>query len=477
MVYDVIIIGAGVTGAFAARELSRYKVSVCLVDKEADVSCGTSKANSAVIHAGFDAKYGSLKAKLNLRGSKLMGQLAKELAVPYKEIGSLVLCFDINDMHKLQELKENGERNGVEGLTIFTGEQLHKLEPNISKMAIAALHAPTAGIICPYELTLAAAENAVENGAHIKLEREIKSIDFKDDRFILKTGFDELESRYVINAAGLFAGVISNMAGDAGIAINPRKGQYMLFDKAAGNRVNKVIFQLPSNKGKGILVTPTVDGNLLIGPDAEETDDREDLTTTQAGLKQVLEAAKASVPDLNVQEIITSFAGLRAGTSQGDFIIRASGINNKLIHAAGIESPGLTAAPAIGEMLVELLRAGGLALIPKTTFNPIRKTPVNFKKIDEFQLNALVKNKPAYGRIVCRCEKVTEGEVIACIHSVIGAKNLDGVKRRTRAGMGRCQGGFCTPRIVEILSRELGIPMDEVTKNGGGSKLLAGKIK
>ncbi len=477
MLYDVIIIGAGVTGAFAARELSRYDVSVCLIDREADVSSGTSKANSAIIHAGFDAKYGSLKAKLNVRGNRLMGQVARELAVPYKKTGSMVLCFDENDLHKLQELKENGERNGVEGLAIFTGERLNRLEPNISRMAVAALYAPTAGIICPYELTLAAAENAVENGVHIKLEREIKSIAFKDNRFILKTDFEELESRYVINAAGLFAGVISNMAGDTGITINPRKGQYMLFDKKAGNRVNKVIFQLPSNKGKGILVTPTVDGNLLIGPNAEEIDDKYDLVTSQSGLKQVLEAAKASVPDLDVQEVITSFAGLRAGTSQGDFIIRASDVNSRLIHAAGIESPGLTAAPAMGEMLVDLLKASGLALIPKKTFNPIRKRPVSFRDTDEAQLNALIKKEPAYGRIVCRCEKVTEGEVIACIHSVIGARNLDGVKRRTRAGMGRCQGGFCTPRIVEILSRELGIPMEEVTKKGGSSRLLAERIK
>lgn len=477
MVYDVIIIGAGVSGAFAARELSRYNVSVCLIDKEADVAVGTSKANSAIIHAGYDAKYGSLKARLNVRGNKLMDQITGELAVPYSKTGSLVLCFDESDMYKLYELKENGELNGVEDLRIMAADELQELEPNISKKAVAALYAPSAGIICPFELTLGAAENAVENGAHIKLECEVKDISFENNRFILKTNDGQLESRYLVNAAGLFADSISRMAGDSTFSIRPRKGENLLFDKKAGNIVNKVIFQLPSQKGKGVLVTPTVHGNLLAGPTAEEIDEKNELSTSQVGLAKVINAAKTSVPDLNIKEVITSFAGLRAGPSTGDFIIKASDINNKLIHAAGIESPGLTAAPAIGEMVVELLRENGLALTPKEDFIPIRKKPIRFTELDQNQIEETIKNDSRYGRIVCRCEKVTEGEVTACIHSVIGARNLDGVKRRTRSGAGRCQGGFCTPRVVEILSRELDIPMEEVTKNGGKSRLLIGKTK
>lgn len=477
MFYDVIIIGAGVSGAFIARELSRYNVSVCILDKEADVAVGTSKANSAIIHAGYDAKYGSLKARLNVRGNKLMGQITEELAVPYRQTGSLVLCFVESDIYKLHELKENGELNGVEGLKILKAEELQKLEPNISKNTVAALYAPSAGIICPFELTLGAAENAVENGVHIKLECDVKDISFENDRFILKTNDGQLESRYLVNAAGLFADTISQMAGDGTFSVKPRKGEYLLFDKKAGNCVNKVIFQLPSQMGKGILVTPTVHGNLLIGPTAEEIDHKNDLSTSQVGLANVIDAAKISLPGLKIKEVITSFSGLRAGPSTGDFIIKASDINNKLIHAAGIESPGLTAAPAIGEMVVELLKENGLVLTPKEDFNPIRKKPIRFTELDQNQVYEVIKNDSRYGRIVCRCEKVTEGEVAACIHSVIGARNLDGVKRRTRSGMGRCQGGFCTPRVVEILSRELSIPMEEVTKTGGISKLLVGKTK
>ncbi len=477
MVYDCIVIGAGVTGAFIARELSRYQLSVCLVEKGTDVAMGTSKANSAIVHAGFDAKPGTLKATLNVLGNELMEQICNELNVPFKRIGSLVLAFHEDDVLKLQALKTQGQENGVKGLEIFTKEQLDKIEPNLSPDVVSALHAPSAGIVCPYELTLHAAENAVENGVELRLDSEVHSIVFSENNFIVTTNTEELKCRYLVNAAGLSSDAIARMAGDHSFSIHPRRGEYMLYDRKMGGMAGKVIFQLPSNKGKGILVTPTVDGNLLIGPNAEEITDKEDMTTTENGLNEVLESARKSVPALSKRDIITSFAGLRAGTTEGDFIVRESIANSKLIHAAGIESPGLTAAPAIGVMVVRILAKNGLELKPKTNFNPVRKSVIRFREMDPNTLNALVKENPSYGRIVCRCESVTEAEVINSIHSTIGARDLDGVKRRTRAGMGRCQGGFCSGRIVEILSRELDIPMEDVTKSGGKSRILAGRTK
>ncbi len=477
MVYDCIVIGAGVTGAFTARELSKYQLSVCLVEKETDVAMGTSKANSAIVHAGFDAKPGTLKAKLNVLGNELMEQTCSDLGVPFKRIGSLVLAFNENEVLKLHALKDQGQKNGVKGLEILTKEQLDKMEPSLSPDVTSALHAPSAGIVCPYELTLHAAENAADNGVELRLGCEVQSIVFSDNTFIVTTNTEELKCRYLVNAAGLYSDVIARMAGDHSFSINPRRGEYMLYDRKMGETVGKVIFQLPSNKGKGILVTPTVDGNLLIGPNAEEINDKQDIDTTESGLNEVLENARKSVPSLSKKDIITSFAGLRAGTTEGDFIVRESTVNSKLIHTAGIESPGLTAAPAIGVLTAQILAKNGLDLKLKSNFNPIRKSVKKFREMDPNTLNAMVKDNPSYGRIVCRCESVTEAEVINSIHSTIGARDLDGVKRRTRAGMGRCQGGFCSGRIVEILSRELDIPMEDVTKSGGRSGILEGRTK
>lgn len=475
--YDVIIIGAGVAGAFIARELSRYDVKTSLVEKETDVSMGTSKGNSAIIHAGFDAKPGTFKAKLNVRGSRLMGRIAEELDVPFKQVGSLVLCFSESDLPRLYELEERGRNNGVEGLEIVSGDRLRDMEPNISPATVAALHAPSAGIISPFELTLKAAENAVENGAELKLGCEVTGISFKGGHFHLSTPAGVLESRYLVNAAGLYADEISRMAGDDSFTVSPRKGEYILYDKKLGNLVNKVVFQLPTDKGKGVLVTPTVHGNLLIGPNADEISDKADTSTTEKGLAEIMREAIKTAPSLNRTDIITAFAGLRAGTESGDFIIKASEVNNRLIHAAGIESPGLSAAPAIGELVAELLKENGLAMRKKTDFNPVSKHIKRFREMDAKELNEMIKTDPSFGRIVCRCERVTEGEVAESIRSTIGATDLDGVKRRTRAGMGRCQGGFCSCRVVEILSRELEIPMEEITKAGGKSRVLAAKIK
>ncbi|WP_331619443.1 NAD(P)/FAD-dependent oxidoreductase [Vallitalea guaymasensis] len=477
MIYDISIIGAGVTGSLIARQLSKYNLKVCLLEKESDVAMGTSKANSAIVHAGYDAKPGSLKAKLNVRGNEMMGDIAKELYVPFKRIGSFVIAFDEDDMEQIKTLYDYGIKNNVPDMKILTKEEVREMEPNMSDEVIGALHAPTAGIVCPYELTLAAAENAVDNGVELILDCAIKDINKVDDNFELDTTRGKIVSKYVINAAGLFSDDISAMAGDDSFKINPRKGEYLLLDKRQGNVVNKVIFQPPTVMGKGILVTPTVDGNLLLGPTAENILDKDDISTTSIGLDTVIKGAVKSIPSVNTRDVITSFAGLRASSSVGDFVIEKSQKVDGLINVAGIESPGLSAAPAISEYVIEILKSMDIELKEKDDYISTRKPVYRFREMDESERNELIKKDPLYGNIICRCETITEGEIVDCIHRSIGASNLDAVKRRTRAGMGRCQGGFCTPRVVDIIARELNIPKEQVTKMGGKSKVLVGKTK
>lgn len=475
MVYDVAVIGAGVTGAFAARELSRYDVKVCLLDKEADVAMGTTKANSAIVHAGYDAVNGTLKSILNVRGNALMEQVTRELGVPYCRIGSLVLAFSEQDIGTIEKLYENGIRNGVPGLELLSAEEAIRKEPNISREVKGALFAPTAGIVCPYELAIGAVENAVDNGVRLELECEVLSIRKIEDGFVLQTTKGDIQAAFVVNASGLQGDLISEMVQDKYFEIHPRKGEYLLLDKSCGNTVNTVIFQPPTEMGKGILVTPTVDGNLLAGPTALDVPSRDDFSTTAPGVRQLIEGARKSIPGMEFRDVITSFAGLRATPDTGDFVIEASLTTRGFVNAAGIDSPGLTAAPAIGEYILSILEQQGLVLQQKSGFNPIRKPVVRFRELRDAEKGELIRENPMYGNIICRCETVTEGEIVDSIRRPAGARNLDAIKRRTRAGMGRCQGGFCTPRLVAILSRELGIPAEEVTKKGKGSNILLGK--
>jgi len=474
MIYDVAVIGAGVVGGFIARELSRYQLDVCLIEKEADVSVGSSKANSGIVHAGYDAKYGSLKACLNVRGNDLMEIAALELAVPFKRTGSLVLAFDERDAAELAQLYQNGIKNGIKGLELLNGEQAARMEPNISDRVVGALHAPSAGIVCPYELTVGAVENAADNGVELMLETMVKDIGEVTGGFLIETEKSEIAARFIINSAGLYSDSIAAMVGEAGFTIRPRKGEYLLLDKSQGKMVNKVIFQTPSEAGKGVLVAPTADGNLLIGPNATDINDKGDTDTTESGLRQVLESALKSVPSIRTVDVITSFAGLRATPSTGDFIIGPTGTKG-FINAAGIESPGLTAAPAIAEYVLKILESEGLELKEKENYNPYRKPVIRFRELSDAERHRLIMANPMYGNIVCRCEMVTEGEIVDSIRRSAGARSLDAVKRRTRSGMGRCQGGFCTPRLAAILARELGISPEEITKKGGRSKLLLGR--
>lgn len=473
--FDVIIIGAGVIGCAAARELSRYHMNICVLEKSEDVACGTTKANSAIIHAGFDANPGSLKAYLNVKGNAMFDNLAKELDFPFKRIGSLVLCFEKNDIYKLEKLKEQGIKNGVSGIEILSGEEARKLEPSLSDQVAAALFAPSGGITCPYEMTIAYAENAYTNGVEFKFDTEVTGISKNKDYFAVNTNKGEFHTRVLINAAGVFADNINNMVCSRKLHIIPRKGQYCLFDKSAGKTVSHTIFQLPTNMGKGVLATPTVDGNLLIGPTAEDIQDKLDINTTVSAMEELIAKAEKSIKAIPMNQIITSFSGLRAHEDKDDFTISEADEDN-FFNAAGIESPGLSSAPAIAEMLRDMV-AGKLKPELKESFNPIRKGIPKFREMNNEEREKLIAENPEYGKIICRCETVTEGEIVNAIKRPLGAKSIDGIKRRTRAGMGRCQSGFCLPKVVSILARELGVPPTEITKFGGRSQLLIGKNK
>lgn len=472
---DVIIIGGGVSGCSIARFLGRYRADVLLVEKEEDVCCGTSKANSAIVHAGFDAEPGSRMAELNVRGSRMMPQLAEELDFPYEQCGSLVVCLDEEDRPALQALYERGVRNGVEGLRILEREELHRLEPNLSEQAVAALYAPTGAIVCPFELTYALAENAAANGVEFRFDTRIERICRIEGGWRLVTaGGEELEARVVINAAGVYADALHNQVCEERLEIVPRRGSYLLLDHAAGEYVHHTIFQLPGKYGKGVLVTPTVHGNLLVGPTANDIGDKADVSTTAEELEEIRIKAELAVREIPWRQTITSFAGLRAHEKRHDFTLQESAPG--FIDCAGIESPGLSASPAIGLVTAELA-AGILSLEKKDDFQARRKGLMHPQELPEEEYRRLIAENPSYGTVICRCERVTEGEILDAIHRTPGARSLDGVKRRTRAGMGRCQGGFCGPRVMEILSRELGIPMERVTKAGAGSEWIVGRNK
>ena len=471
--YDVVIIGAGVSGSASARELSRYKLNVCVVEKEEDVCCGTSKANSAIVHAGFDAEAGSLMAKLNVEGSQMMEGLSKELDFHYKNNGSLVVCLHEEEKPNLQDLYDRGVKNGVKDLRIIDREELVALEPNISDEAVAALYAPTGGIVCPFGMNIAFAENAATNGVEFKFDTEVTGLEKKDGSWVIKTSQGDIETKYVVNAAGVYADKFHNMVSGKKLHITPRRGDYCLLVGSTEGFVTHTIFQLPSKFGKGVLVTPTVHGNTLIGPTAIDIENKEGTNTTQEGIDELINKAGTTVKGLPIRQVITSFAGLRAHEDGHEFYIGELEDAKGFIDCAGIESPGLSSAPAIGKMVAEIVKD-----LTNAEENPnfvgTRKGILDPKTLSNEERAELIKKDPAYGNIICRCEMITEGEIIDAIKRPLGAKSLDGVKRRTRAGMGRCQSGFCSPRTIEILARERGVDPAEITKAGGDSKIIVG---
>lgn len=478
--YDVIVIGAGVSGCAIAGQLARKDRRIAVLEKETDVCEGTSKANSGIVHAGYDAQPGTLKAKLNVRGNELMEIWAKELDFPFLRNGSLVLCFEEEGRAKLEELKERGIANGVKGLEILTPEQVWEKEPNISKNIVAALYAPTGGIVCPFGLNIALAENAAENGVEFYLGCEVTKVEPGETGYTVTAGENTFCAPVVVNAAGVYADVIHNMISEEKIEIVPRRGEYCLMDKKIGGLVGTTVFQLPSKLGKGILVTPTVHGNLLVGPTAEDIPDKEGVDTTAEGLAKVMEMGGLSVEALDGRQTITSFAGLRAhlhsDSGKADFRIGEVAGAKGFFDVAGIESPGLTCAPAIGEYVADLIDRAYPAP-DKDKFIDTRKAIPNMAEASDEERKALIAANPAFANVICRCEMVTEGEIVEATHRPVGATTLDGIKRRTRAGMGRCQSGFCSPKALEILARELGVDQSEIKKAGKESVILTGYTK
>ncbi|MCR1898948.1 NAD(P)/FAD-dependent oxidoreductase [Irregularibacter muris] len=473
--YDIVIIGAGIIGTFIARELSRYKLNIALIDKENDVANGTTKANSAIVHAGFDAKPGSKMARFNVEGNAMFDKICNDLDVEFNRIGSLVIGFSEEEMKELQKLYQRGLENHVPDMEIIDKKRVKELEPNISDNVVGALYAATGGIVGPWEMAIALAENAIENGVELLLNHEVKDIQKTQKGYELLTSEGPMQAKCIINCAGVYADHINNMIAKPTFKINPRRGQYFVLDRDARNIVNTVVFQCPTKLGKGILVTPTVHGNILVGPDAEDLDDRENLSTTADRLEYIKEIAKLTMEKIPYHMTITTFAGLRAEPSTGDFIIEESKDAKGFINVAGIKSPGLTSSPAIAQYVVGLVGKILGNLEEKAEFNPTRRKLIRFDQLSQEEKEETIKRDSRFGRIICRCEHITEGEIVDIIKRKAGATTVDGVKRRARPGTGRCQGGFCGPRVVEILARELGKDMAEILKDGRNSNVLTEK--
>jgi len=475
--YDVTVIGAGIIGTFIARELSKYQLKVLMVDKENDIANGTTKANSAIVHAGYDAKEGTLKAKLNVRGNELYENICKELDVPFKRIGSLVVAFNEQEMEAVKELFERGLENGVPQMEILDKERVLKLENNLNEEVVGALYAKTAGIVGPWELAIALAENALENGVEMLLNSPVTDIKKNSDGYSITAGDRIIQSKIIINCAGLYSDEINNMVNTPSFEILANRGEYNLFDKSVGNLVNTVVFRCPSEAGKGAVVLPTVHGNLLLGPTAESVDSKSNLSTTFEGLTSLNDHAQYTLKEVSFKNVITSFTGLRAKTKNQDFIIEESKESLGFFNVAGIDSPGLTAAPAIAEYVIELVKDRIEVLEKNQSFNPKRRPSIHFIELSHDEKARLIEKDPRFGRIICRCENITEGEIVDIIKRKAGATTLDGVKRRARPGSGRCQGGFCAPKVMEILAREQGIEITEVVKDGLDSHILIGETK
>lgn len=473
MDFDVMIIGAGVTGCAVARLLSRYEGSVAVLDRGYDVAEGASKANSGIIHAGFDAKPGSLKAKLNVEGAKMYSALCEELCVPYTQPGALVIGFTQEDRRTLEKLVQQGADNGVEGVCLLEKEQVLALEPNTNPAVLCALYAPTSGLTSPYEMTFALADHAAVNGVKFLLGQEATTVEQKNGLWQVVTAEKTYTCRILINCAGVGSAVIHNQMRADTLSITPRRGQYYLMDKTAQPPFKMTMFQCPSAMGKGVLVSPTVHGNLLLGPSAEDIPDERDVSTTAEGLAFVLEKSRLTWPAASIRGTITNFSGIRAHEEQGDFVVGKAA--DHAYETVGIESPGLSAAPAIAQMLVDMV-VREEKLLEKANWLSLPKRKKPFYEMTAQERAEAVAEDPAYGNLVCRCEVVTEAEIRQAIRRPVGATTVDGVKRRTRSGMGRCQGGFCSPAVVRILAEELGIPMEQVTKSGGESYLLTGSV-
>lgn len=471
--YDVAIIGSGIVGAACAYRLSRFNLKTVVIEKNNDVCCGTTKANSAIIHAGYDPKPNTLMARLNVEGSKMTQEICEKLDIPYKQIGSLVAAFSEEEAKTIEELYQRGVKNGVQDIKVIGKDELKKLEPNISDEAVCALYAPTAAIVNPWEYGLAMAETAVRNGTEIMLEAEVTGIDKKENSWNIHTAKGDIEAEYVINAAGVNSDDIHNMVAEETFRILPSAGEYYLLDKSEGTRVSHIVFQCPNKEGKGTLVAPTVHGNLIVGPNSV-SGDKEDISTKTASLDFIRETASKSVPSIAFRENIRNFTGIRANSTINDFIIEFAA--EHFLDLAGIKSPGLSAAPAIAKMAEEMLIENGLEAVEKENFID-KRTHIVFKHLSAPVKNQVIYQNPAYGRVICRCETITEGEIIAALNSPIPPVSLDGIKRRAGSGMGRCQGGFCGPKILEIMAKFKNTDYENILQDNTGSYILTEPTK
>lgn len=474
--YDVVIIGAGIVGASIAFTLSQYEIRVLVLEKENDIAMGTTRANSAIVHAGYDPEPETLMARLNLRGAELTKEWCEKLGVHYRQCGSLVLAFSETDKEHLEKLLAQGQRNGVPDLRIIEKEELQVLEPNLHKNVLAALYAPTAAIVNPWEFAIQLIENAVRN--EVVLERSccVDRIVHHNEYYEIFAGSKKYEGKFVFNAAGLSADTVHNFVSKKAFEIYPEKGEYFILDKSEGNFVNHVIFQCPTNKGKGVLVSPTVHGNLIVGPDSEPAKNEFETETTAKGLAYVEMMARQSVPDLLIRENIRNFSGLRAVTEHHDFIIQEAKDADGFFDVAGIKSPGLTSAPAIGEMMIGFLQEKKASLTKKARWK-IYSLPKPFSKMTISEKAIKIKENPSYGRVVCRCETVTEGEIIDCLNALVPPVSIDGIKRRCGTGMGRCQGGFCGSRILEIMTEIQNRSPLEIIQDRDASRILLKETK
>ena len=472
--FDVAIIGGGVIGCATAYKLSKYNLKVCLLEKENDVALGATRANSAIIHAGYDPEPDTLMARLNVDGCLQAKELAKKLSVPYKNIGSMVLAFNEEEAKTVNELYERGIKNGVPGIEVIDGIEVRKREPYVSEKVVCALWAPSAGVINPWEYAIAFAEVAAENGTEFIFDFKVSDIQKNENFYTILSENNKVEAKYVVNAAGVYSDIIHNMVAEPSFKIIASKGQYYLMDKAEGFRANCTLFQCPSSVGKGVLVSPTVHGNLIVGPDATGSEDKDKVNTTASQLEFVRNTAAKSVDEINYRNSIRNFAGMRANSDKDDFVIEVAA--PRFVDLAGIKSPGLSAAPAIADEAVMLLSGEGLELVEKESYKTEREHIV-FKELSNEEKAELIKKNHLYGRVICRCETITEGEIVAAIHSSLPARTVDGVKRRCNAGMGRCQGGFCGPKVLEIIARELNLDPLEILKDKNGSNILKSQTK
>ena len=474
--YKTAIIGAGVVGAMTARRLAAYDMNLVILEKEEDVAMGQSKANSGIVHAGFDPVPGSLKAKLNVMGNAMMEKTADELGVKFRRNGSLIVAFTDEDCITLEKLYERGIVNGVPELDIISGEEARRIEKNLSPRVKMALYAKTGGVVCPYELTIEAVGNAMDNGADLIRGFRVTSVTRSGKNFIIedKRG-RRIEAEYVINCAGLYSDEIAAMVGDDSFKITARAGEYMLLDKEAGELTNATIFKVPDHMGKGVLATKTVDGNILLGPTSVDREDKANDKVTSSGLSAIREKEELFFDRIPYDKVITQFTGLRAHGDKGDFIINSP--VDGFINVAGIESPGLTSAPAIALEVEKLLLQLGFKANKKENYSPIRERKPVFSEASPEEKDRMIKENPDYGHVVCRCEEVTKAEIVRAIRRNPGATDVDGIKRRTRSGMGRCQGGFCLPQVLDILAEETGRKPNEITKKGGNSRILYDRVK